>query len=105
MPEEPQAEAPEAQKPPPVDPPVDPGPDPEPPPLVLVTDPPPPQNDPPTQAQSDWMLANPQYVTTPHDRVGRFSSRGTLMPDGTFIPATQSPIIDGNGAFGVGIPV
>jgi hypothetical protein len=69
-----------------------------------VTDPPAPINPPPSQAQTDWMMANPNYVATPHNRTGHYTDRGTLTSDGTFVSEDVMPIMDGNGSFGVGIP-
>jgi hypothetical protein len=60
---------------------------------------------PPTTAQTDWMKANKNYLRTTHLRV-RFAKKGTLRPDGTFLPATgRMPVMDGNGSFGVGVPM
>ena len=57
-----------------------------------------------TPEQQAWMKAHPGYVRTSHTR-GKFTKRGTLRPDGTFVPvADGSPVIDGNGSFGVGVP-
>ena len=59
----------------------------------------------PTKAQADWLKAHKGYVRTSHLRV-KFSRKGTLYPDGTLVPASGSaPVMDGNGAFGVGVPV
>jgi hypothetical protein len=58
----------------------------------------------PTVAQQNWMRSNPRYVRTSHTPA-RFDARGTLHPDGSFIPEDVHPVMDGNGSFGVGIPL
>ena len=71
-----------------------------------IVPPPPPQNAPPTEAQLDWMRNNPRYARMSHglNQVG-WSNRGTLRADGTFIDENRMPVHDGNGDFGVGIPI
>ena len=59
---------------------------------------------PPTPAQHAWLKKNKSYVRTSHVRV-KFSSRGTLYPDGSFVGEKVHPVMDGGGAFGVGILV
>ena len=60
---------------------------------------------PPTKAQFDWLKANKGYARSSHLRL-KFAKKGTLYPDGAFVPATgRTPVMDGNGAFGVGVPV
>lgn len=71
---------------------------------VEMTPPPPPQRSAPTQAQHDWLARNPHYIRSSH-AYSRFINRGTLHPDGTFVPETVHPVMDGNGCFGVGIPL
>lgn len=58
----------------------------------------------PTEAQHDWLRKNPRYMRTSH-AYHKFVERGTLYPDGTFVPVSKHPVTDGNGAFGVGIPL
>ena len=58
-----------------------------------------------TMEQMNWMRLHPEYQRTSHIR-GKFRQRGTLKPDGTFVPdAPGAPVIDGNGFFGVGVPI
>lgn len=59
----------------------------------------------PTTAQINWLKANPQYIRTSHIRQRvSYEKRGTLHADGTFVPERPGqPVLDGNGAFGVGI--
>jgi hypothetical protein len=58
----------------------------------------------PTAEQHAWLRKNPGYIRTSHVRNAKFSKRGTLRADGTFIPESgKIPIMDGNGGFGVGI--
>ena len=65
-----------------------------------------PQAIPPTAEQHAWMKKNPGHVRTSHVRAARFVKRGTLRPDGTFVPESPgSPVMDGNGSFGVGVPI
>ena len=64
--------------------------------------PPPPAG--PTAAQIKWMQDHPNYVRTSHTP-SRFMVRGTLTVDGSFISEDIHPVMDGNGAFGVGIPI
>ena len=59
----------------------------------------------PTAEQSAWLKAHPNYMRTSHARY-RCQMRGTLRPDGTFVPEEHGqPVMDGNGSFGVGIPL
>lgn len=59
----------------------------------------------PTSEQAAWLKSHPNYVRTSHVRY-RCQMRGTLHPDGTFVAeAHGSPVMDGNGYFGVGIPL
>jgi hypothetical protein len=61
---------------------------------------------PPTAEQTAWLAANPGYLRMSHIATARFSNRGTLYPDGRFVAeGTGQPVMDGNGAFGVGVPV
>jgi hypothetical protein len=66
-----------------------------------------PQAPQPTAAQHAWMQAHPQFVRLSHSRAGRFQGgKGTLRADGTFILEKPGfPIHDGNGDFGVGVPL
>lgn len=57
-----------------------------------------------TPEQQAWMKAHPEYARTSHVR-GRFTNKGTLRPDGTFLSQDKSPVLHGNGHFGVGVPV
>lgn len=60
----------------------------------------------PTSEQIAWMSANKSYQRMSHSVSSKYVNRGTLMPDGSFRPESPgSPIIDGNGCFGVGVPV
>jgi hypothetical protein len=59
----------------------------------------------PTAEQAAWLKAHQNYVRTSHIRV-RCQLRGTLMPDGSFVAeGPGTPVIDGGGSFGVGIPM
>lgn len=59
----------------------------------------------PTAEQAAWLAAHPHYIRTSHARY-RCQMRGTLQPDGTFVHEShEHPIMDGNGSFGVGIPL
>ena len=59
----------------------------------------------PTKVQADWLKAHKGYIRSSHLRV-KFANKGTLQPDGTFVPASgRAPVTDGNGAFGVGVPI
>lgn len=59
----------------------------------------------PTAEQAAWLQAHPNYIRTSHTRF-RCQMRGTLRPDGTFVAESHdAPVFDGNGAFGVGIPL
>ena len=59
----------------------------------------------PTKAQLDWLKKHKSYVRSTHLQM-KFSERGTLHPDGTFVAASgRTPVMDGNGAFGVGVPI
>ena len=60
---------------------------------------------PPTSAQHEWLQKNTRYRRTGHTPLGRFTFRGTLMEDGTFISEDKMPVMDGGGNFGVGIPI
>jgi len=66
-----------------------------------------PQGSPPTAAQTAWLKANKAYARMSHVRhVVQFSNRGTLQADGSFVAESgRTPVMDGNGAFGVGIVV
>ena len=58
-----------------------------------------------TKAQSDWLKARKNYMRTSHTRL-KFTNKGTLQADGTFVAASgRTPVMDGNGSFGVGTPV
>lgn len=60
----------------------------------------------PTAEQMAWMNANKSYQRMSHSVSSKYVKRGTLLPDGTLRPeAPGAPIMDGNGCFGVGIPV
>lgn len=66
--------------------------------------PPPMQVAPPTDEQYAWLAAHPSYVRI-GQVFGNFTDRGTLDQEGNFTPeALGSPVLDGNGNFGVGIP-
>lgn len=68
--------------------------------------PPPPQNAPPSEAQFEWFRNNPRYVRMSHGlTLVKFSDQGTLRLDGSFIPDAKMPVHDGNGDFGVGVPI
>jgi hypothetical protein len=59
---------------------------------------------PPTPAQQAWLTSHKDYVRTSHLLHAKTMRRGTLWPDGTFVPeAPGRPVMDGNGAFGVGV--
>ena len=58
----------------------------------------------PTVAQHEWMAKHPRHIRHTGHR-GRFIERGTLHADGSFIPESQHPVMDGPSCFGVGIPV
>ena len=59
---------------------------------------------PPTDEQYAWLAANPAYMRISHS-IYLYSDRGTLDPTGTFIAeGPGTPVLDGNGMFGVGIP-
>lgn len=65
---------------------------------------------PPTEAQHAWMRAHPRHIRTSHIGMGRpggarYVDYGTLHPDGTFVSVLKHPVTEGNGAFGVGIPL
>jgi hypothetical protein len=61
----------------------------------------------PTSAQLAWLRANPDFTRTSNvAHLAKFTNRGTLLPDGVFVAERPGyPIMDGNGAFGVGILV
>jgi hypothetical protein len=59
----------------------------------------------PTEAQQAWMRAHPQYKRLSHSVLGLHAARGTLNFDGSFVPEDKAPVSDGNGNFGVGIPI
>ena len=64
-----------------------------------------PSANPPTAEQQRWLSANKAFKRMSHDIVGKYSNRGTLFPDGSFVrEAKGKPVMDGNGAFGVGVP-
>lgn len=58
----------------------------------------------PTHEQREWLRKHPAYAPMAHGFVN-FRDRGTLHPDGTFIPEAQHPPMDGGGPISVGIPV
>lgn len=59
-----------------------------------------------TLAQKTWLNKNKSYMRTSHIPSLRFSKCGTLFPDGTFVATSPGrPVMDGNGAFGVGVPI
>src|SRR5579872_5327650 len=62
-----------------------------------------PQNAPPTALQHQWLANHPNYIRISHSVSGRFTTRGTLTPDGEFIPEYKHPVSDGAGSFSVGI--
>ena len=65
-----------------------------------------PQAAPPTEAQTAWLKAHQNYMRISHSRGQHYTQRGTLQPDGTFVPeAPGRPVMDGNGCFSVGVPV
>lgn len=61
----------------------------------------------PSAAQTAWLRANKAFVRMSHVRhILKFSNRGTLREDGTFVAESgRTPVTDGNGSFGVGVPV
>lgn len=61
----------------------------------------------PTAAQNDWLRKNKGHIRMSHiGHVLKFNNRGTLHPDGSFVAeAPGKPVMDGNGAFGVGVPL
>jgi len=65
-----------------------------------------PRNPPPTAAQHAWLRSNKAHARMSHSKSIKFKTRGTLKADGTFIPESgRHPVMDGNGDFGVGVPV
>jgi hypothetical protein len=59
----------------------------------------------PTSMQKTWLRDHKSFVRMSHHRAMKFTSRGTLKQDGSFITeAPGRPVHDGNGDFGVGIP-
>ena len=57
-----------------------------------------------TSEQQAWLNTHRNY-TRISGRLKAFQARGTLWPDGTFIPERGiTPVTVGNGAIGVGIP-
>lgn len=57
-----------------------------------------------TPSQKSWLEDHPDYRPIGHGTTYR--KRGTLKPDGLFIPDTPAyPLKEGNGSFGVGVPV
>ena len=64
-----------------------------------------PRTAPPTAEQNAWLKANPAYTRSSHTGLtAKFTKRGTLRPDGTFVPETgRTPVMDGNGSLGVGV--
>jgi hypothetical protein len=67
---------------------------------------PPPRGTPPTQEQTRWLRDHKNFVRTSHlGHLAKFREQGTLHIDGSFVPVSPGrPIMDGGGAFGVGIP-
>jgi|WetSurMetagenome_2_1015567.scaffolds.fasta_scaffold00813_14 hypothetical protein len=60
----------------------------------------------PTAAQKEWLNKNRGYQRISHAVSTKFTNRGTLRACGTFIAeGPGAPVMDGNGDFGVGIPV
>lgn len=57
----------------------------------------------PTPQQTNWLANHRQYVPMAHN-MSRFSDRGTLHIDGSFVSETVHPPMDGGGAISVGIP-
>jgi len=58
-----------------------------------------------TAEQQAWLNTHRNYARI-SGRLKAFQARGTLRPDGTFVPERgRAPVTIGNGAFGVGIPV
>ena len=58
----------------------------------------------PSAAQHAWLQAHPNYMQASHF-FGRMVERGTLHEDGSFIPETKTPAMDGPSCFTVGIPL
>lgn len=59
---------------------------------------------PPTAEQLKWLNSHKAYQRMSHAAGAKFTQRGTLWPDGRFVPeGPKAPVMDGNGAFGVGI--
>ncbi len=59
----------------------------------------------PTFEQKVWLAKNKDHQIMSHHRSVRFSNRGTLKPDGSFVPESAHPVMDGAGQFGVGVPL
>ena len=61
----------------------------------------------PTPEQHAWLRKNKGYARTSHAGIAaKFTSRGTLHSDGTFVPESgRTPVLDGNGSFGVGVVI
>jgi hypothetical protein len=58
----------------------------------------------PSAEQHAWLQNNPRYVRASHF-FGRTIERGTLHEDGSFVPETKTPAMDGPNCFTVGIPL
>ncbi len=59
-----------------------------------------------TGEQLAWLKTNRAYARIRHSGLAAFARRGTLRPDGTFIPESwRDPVTNGNGSFGVGVPL
>lgn len=56
-----------------------------------------------TEEQTAWLKAHPEYQPIGFGRV--YAKRGTLKPDGTFVPVSKAyPVKETGGNFGVGVP-
>lgn len=56
-----------------------------------------------TDAQQQWLAANPGFEPVGRPRQVRFSETGTLYADGTYEPiGPMKPIVLSPGCFGVG---
>lgn len=58
----------------------------------------------PTPAQHEWMQKHPDYAPMAHATI-KFSDRGNLHADGTFVPESVHPCMDGGGVISVGKPI
>lgn len=59
-----------------------------------------------TTEQAKWLKSNKEWQRMSHAHGVRFYRRGTLWPDGRFVAeGPGTPVMDGNGAFGVGVAV